>query len=138
MKDDGYSLLEILVVLAIMAILASVVAPRLFAQVDKAKITAAKAQVKSLRLALDAYRLDSGRYPSAEEGLNLLVENNSNAFSWYGPYIDGDVPLDPWGTPYIYVPSRLNENGGMTTPYVITLGSDGLEGGTGYAADISS
>lgn len=137
-NEDGYSLLEILVVLAIMAVLASVVAPRLFSQVDKAKITAAKSQVKALRLALDAYRLDSGRYPSAEEGLSLLVTKPSGDGSWFGPYLDGDLPVDPWEAPYVYVPSRLDQNGSSLAPRVISLGSDGLEGGTGDAADISS
>lgn len=137
-NEDGYSLLEILVVLAIMAVLASVVAPRLFSQVDKANITAAKSQVKALRLALDAYRLDSGRYPTAEEGLTLLVKSPSGGGRWFGPYIDGELPADPWETPYVYVPSLLDQNGSQLAPRVISLGSDRVEGGTGNAADISS
>jgi len=137
-NEEGYSLLEILVVLAIMAVLASVVAPRLFSQVDKAKTTAAKSQVKSLSLALDAFRLDSGRYPTAEEGLKILVSKPAGDVSWFGPYIDGDLPIDPWEAPYVYVPARLDKNGSSFPPVVISLGADGVEGGTGNNADISS
>jgi len=137
-NEDGYSLLEILVVLAIMAVLASVVAPRLFTQVDKAKITATKAQVKALRLALDSYRLDLGRYPAADEGLEVLVTRPSSGSVWFGPYIDGELPADPWGNPYLYVPPNSDENGFSLSPVVISLGSDGAEGGSGNASDISS
>lgn len=137
-NEDGYSLLEILVVLAIMAVLASVVAPRLFSQVDRSKITAAKAQTKSLRLALDTFRLDTGRYPTEEEGLGSLVENRSNINGWIGPYLDGNLPKDPWGNDFLYRAPVIGAGSRPLPPQVISLGSDGEVGGDGDAEDISS
>ncbi len=138
-KEAGYSLLEILVVLAIIGTLMAFVAPRLLGNVDKAQVTAAKAQAKTLRLALDSYRLDTGRYPSGDEGLAVLVTPppNDNG-SWYGPYMEGDIPLDPWKNPYVYQPPIPLENGRMSTPAVISYGADGAVGGSGNNADISS
>lgn len=137
-RDDGYSLLEILVVMAIISLLATLVAPRLFSQVDKSKITTAKSQAKSIRLALDAYRLDTGRYPTAEEGLTGLVQNVSNNPGWYGPYMDGELPLDPWGNSYQYVAPEIDNNNRQLSPKVVSYGADGAPGGSGNDADISS
>lgn len=138
-KEAGYSLLEILVVLAIIGTLMAFVAPRLLGNVDKAQVTAAKAQAKTLRLALDSFRLDTGRYPTGDQGLAVLVTppQNDNG-SWYGPYMEGNIPLDPWKNVYIYQPPISLENGRMSTPAVISYGADGLVGGNGNNADISS
>ena len=137
-RDAGYSLLEILVVLFIIGILAGLVAPRLFTQVDKSKVTAAKSQAKAIRLALDAYRLDTGRYPTEEEGLTVLVDAPSGRTDWLGPYLDGGIPLDPWETPYVYLPPAQDANGRDLSPKVISLGADKQSGGNGINADISS
>jgi len=138
-KEAGYSLLEILVVLAIIGTLMGLVAPRLLGNVDKAQVTAAQAQAKTLRLALDSFKLDTGRYPTGEEGLAVLVSPPANDNgSWYGPYMEGDIPLDPWKNAYVYQPPIAQENGRMSTPYVISYGADGTVGGSGNNADISS
>ncbi len=138
-KDAGYSLLEIMVVLVIMGLLATLVAPRLFGQVDKSRVTTAKAQAKSLRLALDSYRLDVGRYPTQQEGLTALITApQGNNGSWFGPYLDGEMPRDPWGNSYIYEAPATNENGQVLSPKVISLGADNTVGGNGNDADISS
>lgn len=138
-KEDGYSLLEILIVLAIMGLLATLVAPRLFTQLDKSKVTAAKAQAKSLRLALDAFKLDTGRYPTTTEGLNVLVVAPSESSeSWYGPYLDGGLPKDPWGNDFVYQVPKLDNANREMSPKVLSLGADNEIGGTGNNADISS
>jgi general secretion pathway protein G len=138
-SQGGYSLLEILVVLAIMAVLATLVAPRLFNQVDRSKITAAQAQARSLKTSLDAMRLDMGRYPTAEEGLTLLVSppNDPGArASWFGPYVDGELPTDPWGNAYRYFPPQTDETGLTRGPRIVTYGADNAEGGDGLDKDI--
>ena len=139
-KQAGYSLLEILIVLAIMGLLATLVAPRLFSSLDKSKVTAAKAQAKSLRLALDAYKLDTGNYPNNAEGLSVLIKapQNSNG-TWFGPYIDADaIPNDPWNHAFVYEAPRLDANGRELSPHVISLGADNAPGGAGLNADVSS
>ncbi|MGB3456451.1 MAG: type II secretion system major pseudopilin GspG [Litorimonas sp.] len=136
--EAGYSLLEILVVLAIIAILVTLVAPRLFSQVDRSKVTGAQAQARSLRLALDSYRLDIGRYPTQEQGLSVLVQAPDGSPNWFGPYLDGEIPLDPWGNSYVYVEPGLDAAGRQLSPSVISYGADGAPGGSGDAADISS
>ena len=138
MNDEGYSLLEILIVLAIIGLLATLVGPRLFSQLDKSKVTAAKSQAKSLRLALDSYRLDTGRYPNEAEGLVSLVEAPNGNAAWAGPYMDGDLPKDPWGNDFVYQPPLLDSNNRELSPKVISLGADNALGGSGNNADISS
>ena len=130
----GFTLLELLVVLVIIGLLAGIVGPRLFANVDKSKVTTAKAQINVLGKAVDQLRLDIGRYPSAQEGLALLMSPPSDGTSgWNGPYLKGgNVPNDPWNNPYVY--RAPAEHG----PYdIISYGSDGQEGGSGVAADIA-
>lgn len=136
--EAGYSLLEILVVLAIIATLMTLVAPRLMGNLDKSKKIAAKAQAKTLRLALDSYKLDTGRYPSASEGLAVLVNPPAGATNWFGPYLDGELPIDPWDNAFIYEPPQTDENGRTTSPKVISLGADKAVGGVGNDEDISS
>ena len=131
----GYSLLEILIVLAIIALIAALVGPRLFAQFDKSKVTAARVQVKSLAAAVETMRLDIGRYPTAAEGLGLLNAAPGGAVAnWSGPYLSGGVPKDPWGHDYSYAAPEAEGQ----EPKVVSLGADGKPGGSGNAADIAS
>jgi general secretion pathway protein G len=131
----GYSLLEILIVLAIIALIAALVGPRLFAQLDHAKVTTARVQVKSLETALQTMEIDIGRYPAQSEGLPMLIEaDRRSAAGWNGPYLSSGLPNDPWGHPYVYdAPTDRNH-----PPRVHSLGADGKPGGEGDAADIYS
>lgn len=136
-KQSGFSLLEVLIVLAIIALVVAVVGPRLIAQFDRSKVTAAGIQARALASAMETMRLDLGRYPSADEGLRLLVETPASgsdaAALWRGPYLEGALPQDPWGRPYVYQPADdLTQR-----PRIDSLGADGKPGGTGLNADIS-
>jgi general secretion pathway protein G len=127
----GFTLLELLVVIVIIGLLAGYVAPRYFSQVGKSEIQVARAQIESLEKALDQYRLDMRRYPSAEEGLAALVAKPASAPAWSGPYLKKAVPGDPWGRPYVYrTPGQKSEF------EVVSYGRDGKPGGTGEDADI--
>ncbi len=129
----GYSLLEILIVLSIIALIAALVGPRLFAQLDKSKVVAARVQMKSLKSAIETMRLDISRYPTKEEGLQLLVHAPADgAGNWSGPYLSGQLPHDPWGRDYIYDPPTAEGQ----EPKLTTLGADGKVGGTGNDADL--
>lgn len=134
----GFTLIEILVVLAVIAVLAALVAPNVFDRLGQAKSDAAKAQIEMLGAALDAYRLDNGRYPTTDQGLEALWEEPTFEplpRNWRGPYLRRDVPTDPWGNEYIYVsPSQLGPFGYD----LITLGADGQPGGEGEDADITN
>lgn len=139
----GYSLLEILVVLAIIALIAAVVGPRLFAQLDRSKTTTARLQIRSLEAALETMRLDIGRLPTDQEGLNLLMRADpAQVAGWSGPYLDKALPSDPWARPYIYVAPAANATGAPGAPEirarVVSYGSDGQEGGEGVNADVNS
>jgi len=119
-KEAGFTLLELLVVIVIIGMLAGYVAPRYFSQVGKSETQVARAQIDALEKALDTYRLDHRRYPSAEEGLAAI-----------GPYLKKAVPNDPWGRPYGYrVPGQRGEY------EVFSYGRDGKAGGTGDDADV--
>lgn len=123
----GYSLLEILIVLAIIALIAALVGPRLFAQLDHAKETTARVQDKALETALQTMELDIGRYPSSAEGLQLLVDaDRKTVAGWNGPYLSGRLPLDPWGRPYVYDPQADPSH----PPHVHSLGAG--KGETSY------
>jgi general secretion pathway protein G len=127
----GFTLLELLVVIVIIGLLAGYVAPRYFSQVGKSEIQVARAQIESLEKALDQYRLDMRRYPSAEEGLAALVAKPASAPAWSGPYLKKAVPGDPWGRPYVYrTPGQKSEF------EVVSYGRDGKPGGMGEDADI--
>lgn len=136
-SECGYSLLEVLVVLSIIALIATFVGPRLFAQLDRSKATSARIQIQSLASALETMRLDIGRYPRAEEGLGLLVEAPSQAdaeaLEWRGPYLDSAVPSDPWGAAYAYE-APVDPDG---RPRLISFGADGKPGGEGSAKDVA-
>ncbi|WP_028452358.1 type II secretion system major pseudopilin GspG [Chitinilyticum aquatile] len=130
----GFTLLELLVVLLIIALLAGYVGPKLFGEVGKAKSKTAMSQMKSISGALDQYRLDTGRYPSTEEGLPALTRKPANASNkWAGPYLMKDAPNDPWDRPYVY--KLPGENGHDYE--LLTYGLDGRPGGEGEDADIS-
>ena len=129
----GFTLIELLVVVAIIGLLAGFVAPRYFGQIGKSEVSTAKAQIDALEKALDQYRLDVGRYPSAELGLNALVQKPQAEPKWAGPYLRKAVPLDPWGKPYAY--KFPGEKGDFD---LISFGKDGAPGGTGENADITN
>jgi general secretion pathway protein G len=130
----GFTLIEIMVVMAIIAMLAAMVGPRLIRQQEKAAVKAAAAQVERLGTALDTFRLDMGRYPSGQEGLGALNQAPSGASRWDGPYLNKDVPLDPWSNPFQY-----RSPGGGGRPYdLFSFGADGAPGGDGDGRDITS
>jgi general secretion pathway protein G len=132
---QGFTLIEMLVVLVLIGLLAGLVGPRLFSKVDTAKVQTAQTQIKLLKGALETLRLDLGEYPNTSEGLNWLTSapsDTSMAARWKGPYLDGAVPLDPWGRAYMYSPPA---NSGQ--PFgIVSYGADGKAGGTDTNADI--
>lgn len=136
--ERGYSLLEVLIVLSIIALIATFVGPRLFAQLDRSKATAARIQIQSFMSAIETMRLDIGRYPSEAEGLELLVRapggSDATDLGWRGPYIDAGVPADPWGKAYVYVAAP----GPDERPGIVSYGADGKVGGEGAAADVDA
>jgi general secretion pathway protein G len=133
-RASGFTLLELLVVVAIIGLLVGYVAPRYFGQIGKSEIATAKAQIDALEKALDQYRLDTGHYPSTELGLAALVTKPANEPKWNGPYLKKDVPLDPWSKPYVY--KQPGEKAGDFD--LVSFGKDGRPGGTGEDADISN
>jgi general secretion pathway protein G len=130
----GFTLLELLVVVAIIALLAAYVGPKYFSQVGKSEQAVARSQIGAFSRALGAYRLDVGRFPSTEEGLNALLVKPASAAKWNGPYLEGAVPLDPWGGPYEY---RAPGSNGSDFD-IVSLGKDRQPGGEGEAADLGN
>ncbi len=132
-RFGGFTLLELLVVVVIIGMLAAYVAPRYFSQIGKSEAATAKAQMDALGKALDTYRLDTGRYPTTEQGLAALNVKPAGEEKWAGPYLKKDVPLDPWGRPYMY------KTPGQGSDYdLISLGKDGMTGGTNENADLKN
>lgn len=132
-KARGFTLLELLVVVAIIGLLVGYVAPKYFSQIGKSEVGLARAQIDSLGKALDAYRLDAGHYPPTQLGLEALQTRPANEPKWNGPYLRKSVPLDPWGNPYHY------QAPGTHGDYdLYSNGKDGQPGGEGEAADIAS
>ena len=132
-KALGFTLLELLVVMVIIGLLVGYVGPKYFSQVGKSEIKAAKAQINALEKALDQYRLDTGHYPSTEQGINSLFVKPSNEIRWDGPYLKKAVPLDPGGRPYQY--ASPGEHGELD---LYSFGKDGQPGGSDEAADITN
>jgi len=131
---SGFTLLELLVVVAIIGLLASYVGPKYFSQIGKSERVEAKAQIESFAKALDQMRLDIGRYPTTAEGLKSLMEAPPGIAKWSGPYLSKALPLDPWGRAYIY-----KSPGTQGRDYdIISYGSDGQPGGTDAAADVTN
>lgn len=133
-REGGFTLLELLVVLSIMGLLAAIVGPQVIKYLGSSKSEAARVQVKNIASSLQLFRLDAGRYPSAEEGLSALVKQPSSVPNWNGPYMpDASAITDPWGKPYRFLaPGKHGEVD------VYTLGSDGAEGGSGEAKDVGN
>lgn len=132
-KIDGFTLLELLVVMVIIGLLAGYVGPKYFEQIGKSETKTAKAQIDSLGKALDQYRIDTGHYPSTEQGLEALNKTPSNENKWAGPYLKKNVPNDPWDKPYVYV--SPGEHGDYD---LYSLGKDGQQGGTKESEDVVS
>jgi general secretion pathway protein G len=132
--ERGFTLVEILVVITIIALIMSLVGPRVLNYLTESKVKAAKIPMQSFSSALDLLYLDTGRYPSSAEGLAVLVKPTSAMAGWNGPYLKGgNVPNDPWGKPYLYrSPTERAKY------EIMSYGADGQEGGTGTAADITS
>jgi general secretion pathway protein G len=132
----GFTLLELLVVLLITALLASYVGPKVFGKIEQAKETAAMAQMKTLADVLGHYRLDTGHYPDEEQGLQALVAQPAGEPNWRGPYLDREVPKDPWGNPYLlFNPARSPE--ANADAEIVSLGADGQVGGNGKDKDLA-
>jgi general secretion pathway protein G len=132
-NNKGFTLIELLVVMIIIGLLAALVGPRFIRQEEKAKVKAAKAQIELLSTALDTFRLDVGRYPTSQEGLEALRTQPGGVERWDGPYLKKEVPTDPWGKPYVY------KSPGDHNPFdILSYGADGTAGGDGDNRDITS
>jgi general secretion pathway protein G len=133
-RARGFTLLELLVVMVILGLLASYIGPKYFGQIGKSQVTVARSQMQAFDKAIEVFRMDMGRLPTAEEGLNVLVTPPaSGAAHWHGPYLkQATMPLDPWGRPYLYrVP------GPQSDYQILSYGRSGTAGGTGEDATIS-
>lgn len=132
-KSSGFTLIELLVVLAILTLLAGLVGPRVLGQLGGAKTKTAGVQIADIEKSLELFKLDVGRFPTTEEGLQALSQKPSAASGWNGPYIKGNLPNDPWGRAYKYV--YPTNTGGIE---IISLGADGAPGGDGENADVKN
>jgi general secretion pathway protein G len=132
-RQPGFTLLELLIVVLIIGLLTGIVAPRFMAQISRSEATTAKAQIDALAKAVQAYRIDMGSYPATDRGLRALVEPTGDA-RWRGPYLEGGIPPDPWGSPYQY---RSPAASGKDFE-IRSLGRDRSPGGSGDDADITN
>jgi general secretion pathway protein G len=130
----GVTLIEMLVVVVIIGLFVALVAPNMFRSADKARVTAAKSQIEQLMTALGTYKLDTGIFPTSEQGLAALRVKPADATLWNGPYLQKEIPKDPWGHDYVYAFPGEHGDG----PDICSLGQDGQAGGEGFAADICS
>lgn len=129
----GFTLMELLLVLVIIGLLAALVGPTLYQRIKPAKESATRAQIENFATALDSFYIDVGRYPTTQEGLNALRVKPEGEEKWSGPYLKKEIPLDPWGSAYVYrAPGR---SGGYE---IVSYGADGREGGEGENADVAS
>ena len=133
MTSSGFTLVELLVVMIIIGLLAALVGPRMFGKVDRARQQSAKAQIELFSTSLDAYRLDVGSYPTTEQGLEALRVAPPNVTGWDGPYLPKEIPMDPWGRPYVY--KSPGDHGDFD---ILSLGQDGQTGGEKNDKDIVS
>jgi general secretion pathway protein G len=133
-SEAGLTLIEILVVVTIIALFAALVGPTLFKQADKAKVTSALVQIRNFQAALGQYKLDTGNFPTTEQGLNALRVRPEGVSQWNGPYLQTDVPVDPWGIQYVY--KFPGEHG--DEPDIMSYGADRQAGGDGINTDIAS
>ncbi len=132
--EAGVTLIEMLVVVTIIGLFVALVGPRLWSNVDKAKITAAHAQIQDFMGALGMYKMDMGNFPTTEQGLIALRVKPADATEWNGPYMPQEIPKDPWGHDYVYkFPGDHGDE-----PDIISYGADGQPGGDGINADILS
>jgi general secretion pathway protein G len=132
-QTRGFTLLELLVVMVIIGLLVGYVAPMYFKQVGKSEVKVARAQIESFGKALDQYRLDTGHYPTNEQGLAALNIKPTDEARWDGPYLKKGIPTDPWGQAYTY--KRPGTKGEYD---IVSFGKDGVPGGTGEDADLGS
>jgi general secretion pathway protein G len=132
-NNRGFTLIELLVVMVIIGLLTGIVGPKLFKQMGKSEVKTAHAQIDALEKAIDTYRIDTGHYPTTEQGLSALMVQPANESKWAGPYLKKSVPLDPWGKPYIY--KQPGEHGDYD---IFSYGKDGQLGGTDESADITN
>lgn len=132
-RAEGITLIELLVVMVIISLFATLVGARLFRNVDRARQTTAKVQISEFETVLDLFRLDVGRYPTAAEGFQVLRVNTGGIRNWDGPYLAKDVPLDPWGRPYVYL--YPGTHGDFD---IVSLGADGQDGGEDGDLDVVS
>jgi general secretion pathway protein G len=131
-KQMGFSMLEVMVVIAIIGIMMGVMVPVFMGNDDKARVSAAKQDIDAIATALDLYKLDNRRYPTTDQGLDALVTPPDNAVNWAENGYLKKLKTDPWGNPYQYL------SPGSSGPYeLFSLGADGIEGGEGYGSDIS-
>ena len=134
-RQAGVTLIEMLVVVTIIALFAALVGPQLLSRGDQARATAARAQIGLFISSINMYKLDTGRYPPNDQGLETLWSQPENVKNWNGPYLDKEVPTDPWGNDYLY---RYPSEGAGDIPEIICYGADGQAGGEGIDADIIS
>jgi general secretion pathway protein G len=133
-RRAGVTLIEMMVVVVIIALFAALVLPRMMGQADKARKTAARAQINAFMTALGSYKLDTAGYPTTEQGLQALRVKPENVANWQGPYTDKEIDNDPWGHPYVYhFPGEHGDE-----PDIISYGADGQPGGDGMNGDIVS
>jgi general secretion pathway protein G len=130
----GVTLIEMLVVVTIIGLFVALVAPAMFKKADSARITAARSQMENFMTALGSYKLDTGAFPTTEQGLQALRAKPQDVNLWAGPYMPKDIPKDPWGNDYVY--KYPGDHG--DEPDIICLGADGKAGGEGVNADIVS
>jgi len=137
-RNRGFTLIELMVVIVILGILAAVIAPRIIGRTDEAKVTEARVQIKNFETAIKLYKLDNGRYPATEQGLNALISKPTTGViprNWRkGGYLENNkIPMDPWGNPYIYASPGLHGDYD-----ILSLGGDGARGGEGFDSDVES
>ncbi|MBK8120769.1 MAG: type II secretion system major pseudopilin GspG [Sulfuritalea sp.] len=132
-RSRGFTLLELLVVMVIIGLLVGYVGPRYFSQIGKSEIKAARAQIDAFEKSVELYRIDTGHFPTTEQGLAALFVKPANEPKWHGPYLKKEPPADPWGNPYIY--RAPGQRGDFD---ILSLGKDGQPGGEGEAADIAN